>query len=76
MTRQKKEIIKQIQEIEREIEIDMELSHGMAPAGAYDGMEEMIDELQEQLAHLRHYGSAEEMLYDTRGIEPDGMLLY
>ena len=76
MTRQKKEIIKQIQEIEREIEIDMELSHGIHPPGAYDGMDEMISELQEQLAHLRHYGSAEEMLYDTRGIAPGGMLLY
>ena len=54
----------------------MELSHGMAPAGAYDGMGEMISELQKWLAHLRHYGNAEKMLYDTKGIVPDGMLLY
>ena len=76
MTRQKKEIIKKIEEIEREIEIDMELSHGIHPAGAYDGMGEITGELQEELARLRHYESAEEMMYDTRGIAPDDMLLH
>ena len=74
MTRQKKEIIKKIQAIEREIEIDMELSYGIHPAGAYDGMGEMIGELQDELAHLRHYNSAEDMMYDTRGYVPDEML--
>ena len=76
MTRQKKEIIKKIEEIEREIEIDMDLSYGIHPAGAYDGMDKMISELQGELARLRHYESAEEMLYDTRGVAPDDMLLY
>ena len=76
MTRQKKEIIKQIEEIEREIEIDMQLSFGIHPDGAYDVPEKMISELQEQLAHLRHYKSADEMMYDTRGVMPDEMLLY
>ena len=45
MTRQKKKIIKQIEEIEREIEIDLQLSFGIRPDGAYDGMGETIGEL-------------------------------
>lgn len=69
MTRQKKEIIKKIDEMERFIQADMELGCGFAPVGAYDGMYEEIYKLQEQLASLSHYSSVEEMLYDTRGQE-------
>ena len=66
MTRQKKEIIKKIDEMERFIQADMELGCGFAPIGAYDSMYEEIHKLQEQLAELSHYNSVEEMLYDTR----------
>ena len=49
------------------IAIDTELGCGCAPPGAYDGMYEGIYRLQEELAHLRHYKTVEEMCYDERG---------
>ena len=67
MTRQKKEIMKKIDEIEMFIAADDELGCGFAPAGFYDLLYEQIYELQEKLAHLSHYKSVEEMLNDTRG---------
>ena len=67
MTRQKKEIMKKINEIEIFIAADDELGCGFAPAGFYDPLYEQIYELQEKLAHLSHYKSVEEMLHDTRG---------
>lgn len=73
MTRQKKEIIKKIEEIEIFIATDEELGCGFAPAGAYDDLYKKIDELQEQLAKLQHYGSVEEMMLDLRGISPAEM---
>ena len=71
MTRQKKEVIRKIREIDKFIMVDSQLSCGFAPAGAYDSMYEEIYRLQEQLAELSHYGSVEEMLYDNRGCKPD-----
>ena len=74
MTRQKKEIIKKIDEIERFIAADEELGCGFAPAGFYEPLERQSWELQERLAELRHYASVEEMLYDPRGIgKEDGI---
>ena len=70
MTRQKKEILRQIDEIERDIEIDWQLAFGMAPPGAYDSMYQQIDELWDELARLRHYESKEAMLFDE-GVCPD-----
>ena len=67
MTRQKRELLKQIQQMERSIETDTQLGFGCAPPGAFDRAYEKIYELREELAHLRHYASAEEMLCDTRG---------
>ena len=72
MTRQKKEILRRIAEIEREIEIDRQLSFGIVPDGAHDRAESIICSLQEQLAKLRHYASYEEMMYDDRGAPDDG----
>ena len=72
MTRQKKEIIKKIDEMERRIADDEELGCGFAPAGAYDEMYREIDRLQEELARLQHYAGVEDMLYDTRGCENSG----
>lgn len=67
MTRQKKEILKTIDEMERSIQTDLFLGGGIAPASAFDSIYEEMYRLQEELAHLRHYASVEEMLSDTRG---------
>lgn len=70
MTRQKKEIIRRINDINREIDIDRQLSFGIIPDGAHDRLYQEISHLENQLAILRHYSSYEEMMYDCRGI-PD-----
>lgn len=70
MTRQKKEIIKKIDEMHNWIAMDMELGCGFAPAGAYDGMYREIGKLEEELARLQHYSSVDEMMYDTRWMGP------
>ena len=57
MTRQKKEILKKIDEIQTFIAVDEELGCGFAPARFYDELYEQIWELQEQLAKLSHYES-------------------
>ena len=72
MTRQKKEIIRKIDEMEQWIEVDEEIGCGFAPAGAYDETYQEIDRLREELAQLQHYASVEDMLYDTRGCENSG----
>lgn len=66
MTREKKEIIKKIDEIERFIEVDEQLGCGFAPTDFYRPLEEKAWELREELAHLSHYKNAMEMMYDTR----------
>ena len=70
MTRQKKEILNKIWEIEEFISVDEEMGCGFAPAGAYDDLYKKIDGLQEQLAKLQHYDSVEEMMLDPRGTSP------
>ena len=72
MTRQKKEIVKKIDEMERWIALDEVLGCGFAPAGAYDEMYKEIYRLREELARLQHYASVEDMLYDTRDCENSG----
>ncbi len=72
MTRQKKEIIKKIDEMQTWIAVDEELGCGFAPPNAYAGMEREIYRLQGELARLQHYASVEDMLYDTRGCENAG----
>lgn len=71
MTREKKEILKKIEEIEFHIGVDKEFGCGFAPVGAYDEAYKEIDRLYEKLAHLRHYNSAGEMMYDERGYSFD-----
>lgn len=66
MTRQKKEIIRKIEEIYKWIAVDEELGCGMAPAGAYDSLYQEIAELDEELAHLMHFESANEMFFNPR----------
>ena len=67
MTRQKKELIRKIDEIENFIAADSALGCGFAPADFYRPLEEEAYSLQEELAHLSHYDSVESMIYDTRG---------
>jgi hypothetical protein len=67
MTRQKKEIMKKIDEIDEFIYVDQQLGCGMAPAGAYDGLYLQKWTLYEQLAKLQHYPDVMTMLNDIRG---------
>lgn len=73
MTRQKKEIIKKIDEIHNFIAADEELGAGFAPAGFYDPLYDQIYKLETELAHLSHYASAEEMMMDPRGCVNDDL---
>ena len=76
MTRQKKEIMKKIEEAQIAIEVDRELGCGFAPANAYEETEKYIWGLYEELARLSHYDSVEAMFYDTRGCMPDPELAF
>ncbi len=69
MTRQKKEILKKISDMQDWIEVDRELGCGFAPADAYDDMYEEIHRLESELASLQHYESVEAMYHDTRGCQ-------
>ncbi len=73
MTREKKEILKKIEEIESFIGADMELGCGFAPADFYEPLEKECWELSERLAKLRHYKDATEMMMDPRGCENEGI---
>ena len=75
MNRQKKELLKKIDELETWIAADTELGCGFAPPDAYDGMYQKIYRLQEKLAHLRHYKTVEDMMYDERGALTDEQIL-
>lgn len=66
MTRQKKEIIRKIEEIENFINADQELGCGFAPAGFYDPLYEEVYSLETELAHLRGFDSVEAMMMDQR----------
>ena len=71
MTRQKKEIIKKMDEIREFIEVDRQLGCGCAPANAYAELEEQIWNLGEQLAKLSHFNSYMEYMMDERGMVYD-----
>ena len=66
MTRQKKEIIRKIEEVENFINADQELGCGFAPAGFYDPLYEEVYSLETELAHLRGFDSVEAMMMDQR----------
>ena len=70
MTRQKKEILRKIEEIDSFIGADMALGCGFAPAHFYDELYEEIHQLEEQLAKLRHYTDLDAMMNDPRGCIP------
>lgn len=60
MTREKKEIIKRINEIETFIAVDEQLGCGFAPADFYDELYEEIDRLEDKLAQLQGFKNAED----------------
>lgn len=69
MTRQKKEILRKMNEIDEFIRVDQELSCGFAPVNAYESMEERLWELGEELARLSHFDSYMDYLMDSRGLQ-------
>jgi hypothetical protein len=74
MNRQKKELLKKIHEAKMWIELDIEWGGGFAPPGAYDEMYREIYRFQEELAHLRHYKTADEMYLDEMSRDERGRL--
>ncbi len=75
MNREKRELLKKIDKLETWIAVDTELGCGFAPPSSYDGMYQEIYRLQEKLAHLRHYKTVEDMMYDERGALTDDQIL-
>ena len=69
MTRQKKEIIRKMSEINEFIAVDEWFGCGFAPAGFYDELEEKLWSLGEELARLSHFGSYIEYLMDDRSLQ-------
>lgn len=73
MQRQRKEIIKKIEEINEAIHVDMELGCGFAPPGAYDSMYEEMDRLDSMLAAT--YGLTQMELFEKQ-VANDPLLRY
>ena len=53
---EREKILKRIEELEIEIAVDEELSHGMHPDDAYDWYYEEIDRLKKQIGMVEDYG--------------------
>ena len=75
MTRQKKELIKKIDkmetELEMEIAVEKDLSFGIGPpAGAFADREDELWRMQDELARLQHYESYEDKVYNPRFQQP------
>lgn len=71
MTRQKKELIKKIDNAYSFIDADQSLGCGFAPAGFYAPIEQQIADWEDELARLRHYECREAMFFDQRGCQAD-----
>ena len=69
MTREKKELLKKMHELEAFIEADKELSCGCYPDDAYDGLEEELHGLYEKMAGLCHFDSVMDWMMDDRWLE-------
>lgn len=69
MTRQKKEILRKMDEINEFIAVDEQLGCGFAPAGFYRDLEEKLWSLGEELARLCHFDSYMDYLMDDRGLQ-------
>ena len=67
MTREKKEILKQLDKFEMAMSAEEEMGCGFTPSSYFEAMEKRYRyPLWERLSKLQHYNSVEEMLYDTR----------
>lgn len=72
MTREKREIIRRIDDLQFEMEIESQLNFGNLPEDGFEPYMREIHSLEERLSKLRHYDSVEDMYFDTRGfVEPD-----
>lgn len=67
MTREKFEIIKKLDEIDRCEDAELEMGCGFGAELIGDTFERMRWPLLKRLANLQHYPSVEAMLYDDRG---------
>lgn len=68
MTREKKEILKKIDQINMAMAAEEEMGCGFTPAEYFETMErEYLYPLYERLRRLQHYDSIEDMMYDSRG---------
>lgn len=67
MTRQKKEIIKKIDEAQRFFDAEYEMGCGFGGAAIAENEGRTLAPLYEELARLQHYETVEDMLYDPRG---------
>lgn len=66
MTREKKELIKKLEEIDQHIDAEIELGCGFTPDWFLEKLYALKDPILEKLAKLSHYNSVNEMLYDER----------
>ena len=69
MTRQKKEILRKMDEINEFIAVDTQLGCGFAPADFYGELEEKLWSLGEELARLSHFDSYMDYLMDDRCLQ-------
>lgn len=69
MTRQKKEIIKKIDEASRFFDAEYEMGCGFGTEAIAEVEERTLAPLYEELARLRHYETVNAMFYDPRGDE-------
>lgn len=67
MTREKKEVIKKLNEIDRQEEMELELGCGFGYELICESFQKLRAPLLERLAVLQHYQCVNDMLYDFRG---------
>lgn len=67
MTREKKEIIKKINEIQFQMQCEKSMGCGFTPSSYFEMIEQQyLDPLYEKLSILQKYNSVEAMLHDER----------
>lgn len=66
MNRYKKELLKQIDAIDRHIAAETELGCGFTPVEFLQKLEALKNPLLAKLAELSHYKSVEDMMFDER----------
>lgn len=66
MNRYKKELLKQIDTIDRHIAAEEEMGCGFTPAWFLDELEDLKKPLYKKLAELSHYASVYDYRYDIK----------